>query len=124
MERIDSTDQVFRNVYVKSLIIFVWTVAAGFIACYIYFLLVTAQNAGNAAVYACVTACRTALAEGADLSNGPCLSDSVISGWACDVAHSPRQAVDDLPANQCSAYGTSASHFVEVDTGCNLIRVV
>jgi len=124
MEHIDSTDKVFRNVYVKSLIIFVWTVAAGFIAYYIYFLLVTAQNAGNAAVYGCVTTCRTALAVGADLSNGPCLSNSIASGWVCDVAHSPRQAVDDLPANQCSAYGTSASHFVEVDTECKLIRAV
>ena len=124
MDHIDSTEKVFSNVYVKSLIIFVWTVAAGFITYYIYFLLVSAQNAGNTAVYGCVTACRTALAEGANMSSGPCLSNSVVSGWACDVAHSPRQAADDMPANQCSAYGTSVSHFVEVDTVCNLIRAV
>jgi len=124
MERIDSTDKVFSNVYVKSLIIFVWTIAAGFIALYIYALLVSAQNAGNAAVSGCVAACNNALARGVDIGSGPCLSNGIVSGWACDVAHNPREAADDLPANQCSAYGTSVSHFVEVDTGCKLIRAI
>lgn len=63
------------------------------------------------------------------LKNGPCLSiikpDWNINDWVCDVAHSPRQDVDNLPENQCSAYreGT-AKHFVEVDPNCNLIRAV
>src|SRR5437588_5732304 len=36
---------------------------------------------------------------------GPCISNGKeISGWVVDVAHRPRQAVDDLPENQCSAY--------------------
>jgi hypothetical protein len=63
-----------------------------------------------------------------DLSNGPCLSDALPSGvitpgFVCDVAHSPRQAVDDDPKNQCSAYRDGrASHFVEVDPACAPIR--
>jgi hypothetical protein len=59
----------------------------------------------------------------ADLSAGPCLSNSVIPDWVADIAHSPRQDVDNLPANQCSAYrdGT-AHHFVELDPAGNLIR--
>ncbi len=60
---------------------------------------------------------------GADLSAGPCLSNSVIPDWVADIAHSPRQKVDDKPENQCSAYrdGT-AHHFVELDPDGNLIR--
>jgi len=57
-----------------------------------------------------------------DLSNGPCLSNEVVSGWVADIAHNPRQAVDDLVVNQCSAYvdGT-VSHYVELDPNGNLI---
>ena len=59
----------------------------------------------------------------ADLSAGPCLSNSVITDWVADIAHNPRTAIDDQPANQCSAYrdGT-AHHFVELDPEGNLIR--
>lgn len=66
---------------------------------------------------------RAAFYSGEDLSNGPCLSNEVVPGWVADIAHNPRQEVDDLPANQCSAYrdGT-ASHFVELDPEGNLIR--
>ena len=56
------------------------------------------------------------------MTNGPCLSNEIVEDWVCDVAHSPRQAVDDLPENQCPAYGDKASHFVEVDPDCNFIR--
>ncbi len=59
----------------------------------------------------------------ADLSSGPCLSNKVIPDWVADIAHNPRQSIDDLPENQCSAYrdGT-AHHFVEIDPDGNLIR--
>lgn len=64
-----------------------------------------------------------------DLSNGTCLSDNNtdwnIDDWVCDVAHSPRQDVDNLPENQCQEYREGkAHHFVEVDPNCNLIRAV
>jgi len=59
-----------------------------------------------------------------NLSLGPCLSNEVISDWVCDVAHSPRQAVDDITENQCSAFGKTAHHFVEVDENCSLIRSI
>lgn len=61
---------------------------------------------------------------GEDLSNGPCLSNEAVPDWVADIAHNPRQAIDDLPENQCSAYreGT-AHHFVELDPDGNLIRV-
>ena len=39
----------------------------------------------------CIEACREALSQGEDLSNGPCLSNEIASDWVCDVAHKPRQ---------------------------------
>ena len=66
---------------------------------------------------------RAALLSGEDLSNGPCLSNEVIPGWVADIVHSPRQDVDNLPANQCSAYRAgTAKHFVELDPQGNLIK--
>jgi len=74
------------------------------------------------AITACVDLCKSSKE---NLSNGPCLSNEIIPNWVCDVAHSPRQAVDNLAENQCSAYREGlAKHFVEVDTNCNLITAV
>jgi hypothetical protein len=68
--------------------------------------------------------CQKQLETGADLSKGPCLSNEIAPDWVCDVAHNPRQAVDDEPANQCPAYWDTAHHFVEVDPQCNFITEV
>ncbi len=58
-----------------------------------------------------------------DLSAGPCLSDSLIPGWVADIAHDPRQEVDNQAENQCAAYRNgTAKHFVELDPQGNLIR--
>lgn len=58
-----------------------------------------------------------------DFSSGPCLSNALMPGWVLDIVHNPRQPVDDLAENQCSAYREGkAEHFVELDTEGNLIR--
>lgn len=74
----------------------------------------------------CVSLCNEWKSEGSDLSNGPCLSYVIATGWVCDVAHSPRIAADDVQANQCpmTLAENPASHFVEVDGNCNIIRTV
>ncbi|TSC88260.1 MAG: Uncharacterized protein G01um10147_165 [Microgenomates group bacterium Gr01-1014_7] len=60
---------------------------------------------------------------GRDFSSGPCLSNALLPGWVLDIAHNPRQAIDDLPENQCSSYREGrALHFVELDPEGNLIR--
>jgi hypothetical protein len=60
---------------------------------------------------------------GEDFSKSPCLSNDLIPGWVVDISYSPRQPVDDLPENQCSAYLEGrAKHFVELDPEGNLIR--
>jgi hypothetical protein len=78
--------------------------------------------------FACIFLCQAALNEGRNLDNGPCLSTGLeawdIPDWVCDVAYDPRQAVDNLPENQCPEFGVSASHFVEVDPDCGFIRAV
>lgn len=82
------------------------------------------QTDKDAAASECVKLCKDALAKNQDLSSGPCLSNQIVEGWVCDVAHSPRQAVDNLSENQCPAYGKTAKHFVEVDPNCEFIRAL
>jgi hypothetical protein len=60
-----------------------------------------------------------------DLSNGPCLSERLpgLSDWAVDIAHDPRQQVDDEPANQCQSFREGQTHhFVELTPDGRLIR--
>lgn len=58
-----------------------------------------------------------------DLSFGPCISNALMPDWVADIAHSPRQTIDDLSANQCPAYLEGrARHFVELDLEGNLIK--
>lgn len=60
---------------------------------------------------------------GWDFSKGPCLSNALLPGWVLDIAHSPREAIDDLVENQCLAFREgSARHFVEMDQEGRLIR--
>jgi hypothetical protein len=87
----------------------------------------TNQDAKEQAVFSYLKTCKDNL-QNLDYKNGPCLSDSNpswnITDWVCDIAHSPRQSVDDLAENQCLAFREGkAHHFVEVDTDCNLIKV-
>jgi hypothetical protein len=63
-----------------------------------------------------------ATAQGVDMSRGPCLG-VIKPGWVADVAHDPRQDVDDEPENQCAAYREGkADHFVELDLEGNFLR--
>lgn len=60
---------------------------------------------------------------GEDLSTGPCLSDALMPGWVVDIAHNPRQSIDDLEENQCPSFREGRTqHFVELDTKGNFIR--
>ena len=80
------------------------------------------QGEKDAAVAAARTAYEKAEADGIDFANGPCLG-VIMDNWVADVAHDPRQDVDDDPANQCEAYRSGeADHFVELDPDGNLIR--
>ena len=77
------------------------------------------------AVAASKVAYAAAKKAGTDLSQGPCIAEHLpgLPDWVADVAHDPRQAVDDAPANQCArARNGEASHFVELDPAGNLIR--
>ena len=81
------------------------------------------DDEGDPIVEECIALCEAALDEGQDLSAGPCLSEAMEedSDWVCDVAHDPREDIDNDPANQCPSYGVTADHFVEVDPDCEFI---
>lgn len=71
----------------------------------------------------CISLCLELKSAGADFSAGPCLSNNIIEGWVCDVAHSPRQDIDNLKSNMCEAFvNGTAKRFIEVDKNCNLIK--
>ncbi|MDO8513908.1 MAG: hypothetical protein Q7S37_05400 [bacterium] len=61
-------------------------------------------------------------AKGTDLENGPCLGLIAI-GWIADIAHNPRQSIDDKPENMCQDYrdGT-VKNFIELDLNGQVIR--
>jgi len=84
----------------------------------------TVPTDSERAAYACILLCKSYLQNGTDLSSGPCLSNEIIPGWVCDVAHWPREDVDNRKENQCPAYGKTAFHFVEVNPRCEFIRAV
>lgn len=79
----------------------------------------------QAIISKCEKLCQQNINEGKGLTAGPCLSNEIEKDWVCDVAHSPRQEIDNLPENQCLMYrGGAARHFVEADENCNVIRAV
>lgn len=85
----------------------------------------TGTSEKEKAELACVEECNNNLEKSTDLNDGPCLMNPIPNhpDWVCDVAHQPRETVDNDPKNQCSAYiEGKAHHFVEVDTNCNLIK--
>jgi hypothetical protein len=94
---------------------------------------VNSQDITQQAKTACVNLCKAALTSGQYIDNGPCLSDVKsewnpnwsVNDWVCDVAHLPRQAIDNLQENQCQTFKEGkAHHFVEIYPNCSLIRTV
>ena len=85
----------------------------------------TSQSDQGRAVAAAMKAYQQAKASGKDLSDGPCIAEQLpgLSDWVADIAHDPRQPVDDQPANQCQRFRDGeAHHFVELDPSGHLIR--
>ena len=72
-----------------------------------------------------------AIENGQDLSDGPCLSNSLHGNpdhpqtmWVLDIAHNPRESADNQPVNQCQAYREGlAENFIELDPAGQLIRL-
>jgi hypothetical protein len=80
------------------------------------------DNERERAIAAAHVAYEEAAAAGTDFADGPCLG-VVLDNWVADVAHDPREEVDDRPENQCEAYRSGeAEHFVELDPEGELIR--
>jgi hypothetical protein len=83
------------------------------------------QSEKSQAVGQALVAFKKAQQSGADLSTGPCIAENLpgLSDWVADIAHDPRQDVDDEPQNQCQRYRDGdAHHFVELTPTGQLIR--
>jgi hypothetical protein len=83
------------------------------------------QDVRDRAVNEAMAAYRQAKQVGTNFSRGPCIAEQLpgLSDWVADIAHDPRQPVDDVPANQCRRFrGGQAHHFVELDPSGTLIR--
>jgi hypothetical protein len=77
------------------------------------------------AVAAAKRAYAVAKQRGGDLGRGPCIAERLpgLSDWVADIAHDPRQPVDDRPANQCARFRAGeAHHFVELTPAGRVIR--
>ena len=74
----------------------------------------------------CIRACQNAIENNLSLEDGPCLLDPMQNQeWVCDVAHDPRQPVDNKKENQCDAWHRGiAKHFIEVTPECKFIRAI
>lgn len=60
--------------------------------------------------------------EGVDMTSGPCFG-IVAPDWVLDIAHNPRQPIDNDPKNQCEDFRTGkANHFIELDENGELIQ--
>lgn len=71
------------------------------------------------------TAFQEAQSQRQNLSAGPCIAQQLPSlpDWAADIAHNPREPVDDQPMNQCQSYRDGQTHhFVELTPTGQLIR--
>jgi hypothetical protein len=83
------------------------------------------QSEQDKAVAEAQAAFQQAQKSGTDLSVGPCISETLpgLPDWVADIAHDPRQDVDDESANQCQRYRDGeAHHFVELTPEGELIR--
>jgi hypothetical protein len=66
-----------------------------------------------------------AVASGIDLEVGPCIAEELpdLPRGVVDIAHDPREEVDNDAANQCQNFiSGEADHFVELDPAGNLIQ--
>jgi hypothetical protein len=85
----------------------------------------SAPSDQDRAVDEAMKAYEQAKAGGKDLGDGPCIAEQLpgLADWVADIAHDPRQPVDDQPANQCQRFREGeAHHFVELDPSGRLIR--
>jgi len=76
------------------------------------------------AVKECISLCKEIKAE-TDFSSGPCIANPLEKNpdYVCDIAHNPREEVDNQAENQCSAFREGkAKHFVELNEECGLIK--
>jgi hypothetical protein len=85
----------------------------------------SSPNDRTHAIAAAKRAYASAKRRGESLAHGPCIAERLpgLGDWVADIAHNPRQPVDDLPRNQCARFRAGeAHHFVELTPDGRVIR--
>ncbi len=72
----------------------------------------------------CVIQCNLAGENLIDLSPGPCVAEQIVTGWACDIVHSPPDPVDDIADNQCAQYPELVPNIIEVTPECRFVQAL
>ncbi len=81
------------------------------------------KDSREAAIYKAKKLYQEKSKKDANFNKGPCLSNEIYENWVADIAHNPREPIDNLAENQCAAYlKKTARHIVELDPNGNLIR--
>ena len=75
------------------------------------------------AIKECIKSCQTEVSKGIILSEGPCLSQEIVEGWACDIINQPKiDLIDNNPRNQCESYiKKDVKNIVYVSQKCTLV---
>lgn len=110
------------SLFILTLVVILLTAIAT-IVYNVLFLKTAPKSEIESAIHQAYLIYRERKANNEDFSNGPCLSNALRPDWVLDIAHNPRQPIDDIPQNQCPAYvQRTAHHFVELDPEGDLIR--
>jgi hypothetical protein len=75
------------------------------------------------AINECIKQCNLEVSKGTILTDGPCLSQEIVKGWACDIINQPKiDLIDNNPKNQCQSYiKKNVKHIVYVSQKCSLV---
>ncbi len=75
------------------------------------------------AIIECIKLCNLEVIKGTILTDGPCLSQEIVKGWACDTVNQPKiDLIDNNPKNQCQSYiQKEVKHIVYVSPKCSLV---
>ncbi len=121
-----------RLVFIITVIVVLLGVSLMFGIWYIFYSRSTAEVKGaattderNAAIQRAYEVYDEYKQAGLNMEKGPCLTNELLDNWVLDIAHDPREDIDNEFTNQCKDYvHGKKEHFVELTPEGVLIRAM